>query len=137
MRHPSLDASSTTLGPKKNRDSSIQEKKWRLEEAGVAIEEITDSIPESFHRSLLGGPEEGFEFGEDLLDRIEIRAIGREKEEARSSSLNRLCHAPYLVASQVVHDDDVSGPQRGSEALLDVSSEDLPVDRPVDYQRSG
>src|SRR5574341_390933 len=104
---------------------------------GEAVEESTDPIPKSCHGSLAGGSEKRLEFGEDLLDRIEIGAVGREKQEPSSARGDRLRDAGHFVASQVVHDHEIPGPQRGSQVLFHVGTEDLPIDRSVHDQRSG
>ena len=42
-----------------------------------------------------------------------------------------------LVRAQIVHDDDVTVPQRRNQNLLDVEKEGLAVDRSLDEPRSG
>ncbi|MNY41453.1 hypothetical protein D3C86_1762660 [compost metagenome] len=39
--------------------------------------------------------------------------------------------------AQVIHDDDVAGPQGRREYLLDVGEEGLSGERPIDLQRGG
>jgi len=41
------------------------------------------------------------------------------------------------MATEIVEDDDVTGPERRGQELLDVGAEDDPVDRPVDDARFG
>ena len=79
--------------------------------------------------------EQGFEFGEPLLDRVEIGAIGRQVEQLGAGFLDRRPDALDLVARQIVEDDDVAGLELGSEELLDPGAELLAVDRPVERAR--
>ena len=45
---------------------------------------------------------------------------------------DQVAHLGPLVAGEIVHDDNVARPQRRGEKLLDVSFEDLGVDRPIE-----
>lgn len=58
------------------------------------------------------------ELGEDLLDRIEVWAVGWQEQQARASGPDRVSDSGFLVAGQVVEDDDVAGRERGAELLL-------------------
>jgi hypothetical protein len=49
-----------------------------------------------------------FELGEDLLDRVEIGAIGREKEEPCGSGPDRGANGLALVAAEIVENDNVA-----------------------------
>ena len=51
-----------------------------------------------------------FELGEDLLDRVEIGAIGREKEESCASGPDRGANGLALVAAEIVENDNVAWP---------------------------
>ncbi len=57
------------------------------------------------------------------------------RKTSRAARLDGVAYLLALVAAQVVHDDDVAGPQRRGEALLDVGAEDGCVDRPIDHER--
>lgn len=59
------------------------------------------------------------EFGEDLLDRIEIGAVGREEQEPCASGPDRGPDGGLLVAGEVVHDDDVAGRECRAELFFD------------------
>jgi hypothetical protein len=43
----------------------------------------------------------------------------------------------HLVGGQIIHDDDIAGRQRGNQAALDISAEDLAVHRVVDDKGRG
>jgi len=53
--------------------------------------------------------QEQLELGEDLLDRIDVGAVGRQEQQLCSCRSDRLAHGLAFVAAQIVHDDDVTG----------------------------
>ena len=53
------------------------------------------------------------QFGEDLLDGIEVRAVGQQEQQVCFRIADRLADSLFFVASQVVHDDDITGLKRG------------------------
>jgi len=72
--------------------------------------------------------------GEGLLDRIEVGAVGRKEHQCRVGHLDQLAHRRALVAREVVHDDDVAGPELGQEHPLDIGLEGVAVDRPGEHE---
>jgi hypothetical protein len=76
-----------------------------------------------------------FDLGEGLLDRIEVRRVGRQVPKPGAGSLDHLPDGRRLMTSQIIHDDDVAGLQNGDELLLDISAEALAVDWPVEDTR--
>jgi hypothetical protein len=48
------------------------------------------------------------ELREDLLDRIEVGAVGRQEDHVRASAPDRGASGLGLVAAQVVHDHDIA-----------------------------
>ena len=72
------------------------------------------------------------EFGEGLLDGIEIRAVGRQEEAVRASGADRFPHGLSLVAAKIVEDDDISRSECWEEELFGIGEELLAVDRPVE-----
>ena len=69
----------------------------------VSWPKVKDGLP-------LGGlAQEVFEFGEDLLDRVEIGTIGREKEEPCASGLDRGANGLALVAAEIVENLALDG----------------------------
>src|SRR5205085_1488663 len=76
-----------------------------------------------------------FELGEDLLDGIEIGAIGRQEEELGAGGADGAADERALVAAEIIHDDDVAWLEGGQEELLDPCPEGVAIDRAVDDAR--
>ena len=96
------------------------------------IEQGTDAPPRCFDGSFCGFPEQVFQLGEDLLDRIEVWAVGRQEQQARASGPDYVPDSGLLVAGQVVEDDDVAGRERGAELLFDPLGEAVAIDRLIE-----
>ena len=75
------------------------------------VDEPSDGAPQALHAPLGGLAQQGFEFGEGLLDRVEVGAVQREVEDASAGGLDQGAHLRPLVAGEVVHDDDVAAPE--------------------------
>ena len=76
--------------------------------------------------------QQSFELGEDLLDRIEVGGVFRQKDEAASDIPDRLPHRPSFVGAEIVEDHDVAWLQCRHEELFDIGVEALAVDGPVE-----
>ena len=74
------------------------------------------------------------ELGEDLLDRIEIGAIGRQEEQMGSLCADDIASSLAFVAPEIVEDDDVPLGQGRSQLLLDIEREEFGINRVVDDQ---
>jgi len=98
------------------------------------IEEFADSPPCGLECSFFGFAQERFELGKDLLNRVEVWAIGREEEEPGAPVSNRLANRLSFVAAKVVHDDDVAWPEGWRQHLAHIGREPFPVDRPVQHE---
>lgn len=83
--------------------------------------------------SSLCGAQVVLQFGEELLDRVEVGRVFGQEEELGSDLADRLAHGFAFVAAEIVHHHDVSLLQGGSEHLLDIDAEALAVDRPLDH----
>jgi len=79
--------------------------------------------------------EHGLEFGEHLLDWIEIRAVCRKVHKYGTAALNGFAHPLDLVNGYVVHEHDVTSPQYRSENLFDIGPKCLAVHRAFEYKR--
>jgi hypothetical protein len=47
--------------------------------------------------------------------------------------LENVANAGDLVGAQVVHDDDVAGPQRRRQAMAEIGKERRAIHRPIDH----
>src|SRR3954465_6495872 len=102
---------------------------------GKVVEQGADCLPESILSSCSRFPEQSLELGKELLDRVEIRGIGREVKHAGPCRPDRLLDPGDLVNSQVIHRDHVARLQRRREHLLDVGAEHRTGHRPIQDKR--
>ena len=72
------------------------------------------------------------DLGEGLFDGVEVGRIGRQEPKPGVGGPDGLSDGFRFVASEIVHDDDVSGPQDLDELLFDVGPEADAVDRAVE-----
>jgi hypothetical protein len=79
------------------------------------LERIGDSIPEIIDGSGGGFSQERFQFGEGLLDGVEVRRIGREVDEPRADGLDGSLDGFDTVGGQIVEDYDIAGMKRRRE----------------------
>ena len=93
--------------------------------------------PNVFDGSLMSGSHPVLDFGEGLLDRIEVGRVWRQVPESCSCGLDHLADGDRLVGAKIIHDDNVAGFERGDELLFDIGAEALAVDRPVEDARRG
>jgi hypothetical protein len=100
------------------------------------LEEGSDPFPGRLDGSFGSLSKQGLELGEDLLDGIEIGAVGRQEEELGACGTDGAADGLALVTAEIVEDDDVTRPEDGHEDLLDVGEEALAVDRTIDDARS-
>ena len=61
--------------------------------------------------------------------------VGRQKADARADRFDRGADLRLFVHGEVVEDDDIAGPQRRHQHLLDVRQEARVVDRPIEDGR--
>ena len=73
------------------------------------------------------------ELGEVLIDGIEIGAIGWQEYKVCAFGPEGLARCLSLMATEMIENDDISLDQGWSEHLLDISGEDVAVDRSIDY----
>ena len=70
-----------------------------------------------------------------VLDRVQVRAVGRQVPDLRPGRRDQLSHPRTFVAGEVVQHDDLTAMQRRQQNPLDIDLESIAVDRPV--QRPG
>ena len=68
-----------------------------------------------------------FEFGEELFNRIEVWAVGRQVAQLSAGSLDGFADAGDLVAGEIVHHDDIAVAQDRDDELLDIGAKARPV----------
>ncbi len=69
-----------------------------------------------------------FDLGEGLFDGIEVRRIGGQEPQPRVRLRDHVPDGFRFVASQIVHDDDVTRIQHGHELLAYIGTEALSID---------
>ena len=79
--------------------------------------------------------QQGFEFSEPLLDRVEIGAAGRQGEQTGAGVFDGHSDACDLMARQIVQHHDIAGLELGNQELLDPGAERLAVHWPVEGAR--
>ena len=101
---------------------------------GEKGEGASDDVPESVDGSGLGLPEQLLELGEGHFDRIEVWAIGRQKQQSCARVGDERRRLLVLMAGQIVEDHCVARAKCGDEDLLYIGQEALGVDRPVEHK---
>ena len=90
-------------------------------------------MPQVVDISFPGFAQEVFELGEDLFDRVQVGRVGGQEQPVRASGFDGVSHRLAFVASQIVEHDDIAGPKRWHQELLDVTPEYFTIDRPIDH----
>lgn len=94
-------------------------------------------VPEGLDVAQRGAAQERLEFGEELLDWIQVGRVRRQVANGRAGGLDGFAHTGNLMAGQVVGNDHVAGTQGGAEKLLHVGEEGGAVHGSIDDQRGG
>ena len=101
----------------------------------VEVERDGDQIADVVERPRTCRADECFQFGERKLDRIEVRAVGRQEAELAADGFDRRAHRRLFVDGEIVEHDHIAGAERGHEDLLDVGEKRRIVDRAVEDRR--
>ena len=96
------------------------------------LEKVANSTPDAVDGAFFRLSEQDFELCEDLFDRIEVGTIGWQEDEPGARGTDGPSDSVALVGAKIVHDDNVAGAERWHQQLLDIGTEALTVDRPVD-----
>ena len=99
------------------------------------VEEGSDAFPSSVGGSFCGLSQEMFELGEDLLDGVQVGAIGWQEQQARTDISDCPAHGGPFVTAQIVHDHDIARFQDRHQKLLDIIGEALTIDRLIEHAR--
>jgi hypothetical protein len=94
------------------------------------IEQVSNSGPKRLLAACACFAQERLELGNELLDWIEIRAVGRQIQQARSDASDRLLNARHLVSGKVVEHDHITLREGRSQHLLDIGPKDLASEEP-------
>ena len=104
---------------------------------GEELEAGADESPQTVDRVCRRLAQDRFEFGEELLDRIEIGTIGWQIDEHCAARLDGLANTTDLMNADIIHDDDVAALEGRREHLFDVGLKACAVHRAVQHQRRG
>src|SRR5229473_6548605 len=85
---------------------------------GEGFEELSDALPGRLDGSLVGFPEQRLEFGEELLDRVEVRAVLGQEDQVCAGAADGAPDCGSFVAAEIVHDHDLPGLERGDEKTV-------------------
>jgi hypothetical protein len=96
---------------------------------------LSDLSPCGLDGPRLSHSHEVLELGEELLNGVEVRAVGRQKEHVGSRLPNSASRRLAFVAAEIVEDHDIAFGKGRSQYLLDVEGEEFPVDGAVDDPR--
>jgi len=87
--------------------------------------------------SLLSGAHPVFDLGKGLLDRIEVGRIWRQVPQPGTGGADHAAEHGCLVASEIVHDDDITALELRNKLLFDVGAKAFAVDGAVEHTRGG
>lgn len=91
-----------------------------LELGEDGLEAVADGVERTrVHRS-----KQSFDLGKDLLDRIEVRAVGRQVQELHPGVFKALSDAGRLVRGEIIDDDDASRLHFRDQAFLEPLAKD-------------
>lgn len=101
------------------------------------VEQKAYSSPSGLDRSLCGFAEQQFEFDEDLLDGVEVGAVGGSKSSVAPAARIAWRGGLAFMAGEVIEGNDIAGLDHRHETLLDPGGEGLAVDRPSEHVGRG
>lgn len=98
-------------------------------------DEVADGFPQTVDGALGGFSEKSFQFGEGLLDWIEVWTVGRQEHQLGAGIFDQHSGGGALVTGQVVHDHNVTRLERWHDDLVDVGLKPTAVDGAVQDHR--
>ena len=102
-----------------------------------AVQQRPNPSPRRLNSAFGRVAEQGFEFGEDLFNRVEIGGVGRQEAQRGPHPLDGGAHGRTLMAAQIVQNDDIARGERWQQTLLDIGQETGPVHRAIKDTRCG
>lgn len=104
--------------------------------AGVELaESMGGGVFEGFDGPCGSFSDVSFEFGEGVLNGIEIGTVRRKVDQLGAAGFDGFSNAGNFVRREIVHDDDVAWPQRRCQHLFDPGTEAFSVHRSVEKHR--
>ena len=91
----------------------------------------TDGLLEGLVGAGAEATQDGLELGEGLLDRRQVRGVGRQEEQGAAARRQGLADAGGLVSAQIVEDHHLPGPQPRRQFLADVPRKGLGIHGPL------
>ncbi len=82
-----------------------------------------------------GSPHERFQLRERHLDRIEVRAVGREKSDVRARGFDGRAHLGLFMDGEIVEHHDITALERRDQHLLHVGPKAGVVEGPIEHGR--
>ena len=76
------------------------------------VEQRPDPPPGRLNGAFGRVAEQGFEFGEDLFNRVEVGGVRRQEAQRGPHPLDGRPHGGTLMAAQIVHNDDIARGER-------------------------
>jgi hypothetical protein len=88
------------------------------------FEDVFERIADGIEAAWVHLLEQALDLGEDLLDRIEVRAVGRQIQQVHSRAFEAFADTGNFVGGQVIDDDDATRHHFGDQALFKPLAED-------------
>lgn len=95
------------------------------------MEEGSGGEKEAIEAALSGFAQMSFQLGEEVLDGVEIRAVGRQEHQGSAPGFDGLTDPGHLVRTQIVGDDKIAWPQGRAQHLAHVFQKGRPVHRAI------
>ena len=77
-----------------------------------------------------------FDFGEALLNWVQVWRIGRQHPQPCSCGFDDLTHTSDFMCGEIIHADDLAGRKRRNQTLFEIGQKDFAVHRGVHDERS-
>jgi len=94
---------------------------------------MPDGFPQVVICSRLGFAQQGFEFGERLLDWVQVGGVAGQEQHPRPARFDCLSGSRTFVDIEIVPYDDIAGLEDGGELGFDIGIEGLAIHGPFDH----
>ena len=98
-------------------------------------QDLPDGGADGFDGSRAGFSQMVFEFGEQLLDRVQVGGVFWKKDEMCAGVADCRAYGFAFVAAEIVHDDNVARAESRNENRFDIEQKAFPIDGTVDEPR--